>query len=83
MSKKTKIICPPTGQWGGHDKPKKACHSLYGFFFFGFFFYTYLRIYNMYICTHLLITGPAGGRPAEQPLLVLNGKALNQPKPHS
>ena len=57
--------------------------------FFGFFLdwliYIYLSIsiYNMYIFTNQcpIIIGPAGGS-AEQPLLALDGKALNQPKPH-
>ena len=36
----------------------------------------------MYIFTQCpLIIGPAGGS-AEQPLLALNERALNQPKPH-
>ena len=35
----------------------------------------------MYIFTNLLIFG-VGGAPVGQPLLVPNGKALSQPKPH-
>ena len=68
------------------NKPPKGSMSQY---FWGFFFdwliYTYLSIsiYNMYIFTNQcpLIIGPAGGS-AEQPLLTLDGKALNQPKLH-
>ena len=68
------------------NKPPKGSMSQFVVFFCSdWLIYTYLSIsiYNMYIFTIqcLLIIGPAGGS-AEQPLLALDGKALNQPKPH-
>ena len=62
------------------NKPPKGSMSQFGFFDWLIYTYLSINIYNMYIFTNQcpLIIGPAGGS-AEQPLLALDGKALNQP----